>query len=190
MVTASELIEELQAMGSIEAEVVERGDLDPCFGGVNLDYNEDTGEVVIEGGYFRYAQDSCTRGIDPGRSEATVCGVTFSKRILDEDWDEIEIDGDIEYDEEDELTEDDVLEAAAEVIDFPSYDTDSFPFDIASVDENEIVESIDEQLPPEGVFLQRFDGRVLCMDGCEVISRDRALKLLLEQAKEVDYDAE
>ena len=105
MVTARELIDELQAMAPIEAEVVDRGDLDPRFGGVNVDYNEETGEIVIDGGYYRYAEDTCMHGIDPGLSEATVCGVTFSKPILGVEDAEISLSGD-EIDYEEEMDED------------------------------------------------------------------------------------
>ena len=201
MVTVRELIDELRSMGSIDAEIVDNGDLNPRFAGLNIDYDEESGEISIDGGYYRYAEDSCMRGIDPGLSEATVCGVTFSKPILGAEEAEIDISGDdIDYDEEideededeerEELTESDVLEAAEEVINFPAYDVDDYPFDISDVDEDEIKEVINEEIPPDGIFLQRYDGRILCLDGCEIITRERAIELLVEQAKEVDYDVE
>jgi hypothetical protein len=199
MVTARELIDALQDAGAIDATIVDSGDLYPRFGSVEVEYDDSTGEIAVVGGRYYYAEDSCHYGVDPGESEATVCGVTFSKPILGEEDAEIAISGDdIDYDyecdDEDEadereiLTEEDVLSVAADVINFPSYDADDFPFDISDVDDCEIEASIDNQIPNDGVFLETADGRVLCMEGCTIISRERAIDLLVEQAKEVDFD--
>lgn len=184
MVTARSLIDELQAIGSIEAVVVDEGNLSPRFGGISVDYDEETGEVAVDGGYYYYAEDSC----DPGWSRATVCGVHFGKPVLGAECEAIRISGEpIDYGDGD-LTKEDVIKVASEVIHFPSYDSDDFSFDISSVDEGEIEESIAEQLPEEGVFLESEGGRLLYMAGCKVITAKRAMKRLVKQAKAGEFD--
>jgi hypothetical protein len=188
MVTAKALIKKLKAKKLIKAEVVDEGDLAPRFGGISVDYDETTGEVAVDGGYYYYAEDSCCDSVDSGWSRATVCGVNFGKPVLGAECEKIRIYGDsIDY-SDGNLTEEDVLKVASEVIHFPSYDADDFPFDISSVDEGEIEEAIAEELPEEGVFLETEDGRLLYMADCKVITAKRAMKRLVKQAKEADFD--
>ena len=138
-VKASKLIAALEKT-SYTAKIVDVGDLYPFLSSVEVEVDSDT-YVCSLIGYYGYYEDSCMHGINGGRSEATVLGVTFSRSILNDDAD-IEISGrDIEYDED--LDEEDVTRAVIDSIDFVNYDPDDFPFDEDSVTDSDILENLD-----------------------------------------------
>lgn len=143
-VLASTLIEEIEK-GTYKAKVVDEGDLRPTYSGTELNVAED-GRCTITGRYA-YDEDSPTHGVDGGKAECKVCGVAFSRSILDMEFgcSQIEIDGcEIVYDND--LTEDEVIQAADDNIDWCSYSPDSFPLEESDVTDDEIIDSLDDAL--------------------------------------------
>lgn len=186
-VLASALIKALKARKVITAKIVDEGDLAPRFGGVDVDFDDETKAVSVKSGWYTYAEDSCRSSVDPGWSCVRVCGVAFGKPVLGAEEEAIRIDGEkIEYDNG--LTEEDVLEVAGEVISFPSYDADDFSFVVTADTKAEIEESIDEQIPEDAVYLETSDGNILCFEDCKVITRKKALKALFTQARDIDFE--
>ena len=166
-VKASELIEELQD-GPIEAEIVDEGDLEPSFWGVEVDVGDD--HVCTVKGKYMYKTADCCHGINPGRSEAEVLGVVFAKPILGWDEEEIEISGrDIEYDGD--LESIDVYEAAEGSITFAEFDPDNYDFEPGSVTDDELRDSILENLP-DGIYVLDQENRVLRFGEDETVPED------------------
>lgn len=136
-VKASKLIAKLEACDDLEAEVVDEGDARPVYRQTKLYVGVDHSCMIT--GELMYVQDDAKYGVDGGRSEITVLGVTFSMALMNECNDDIEIEGrEIEYDND--LTEDDVIEAAHTNIDWPSYDADDYPFEEEDLEDSEIIE--------------------------------------------------
>jgi hypothetical protein len=158
-VKASKLIAALEGK-SIRAVQTSAGDLYPRIRSVDVVPDPETNKCSVVG-YYYYSEDTAKMGVDPGRSEANILGVVFSSTILD-DSDEVEISGrEIVYDGD--LSEDDVLAAAREVISFISYDPDDYQIEDVVTDED-ILENIDT---PYEVFALNSAGE-LCSFESEV----------------------
>lgn len=187
-VKASELIAKLKK-DTYEADIVDSGDLYPYLKTVEVCVDEDT-HVCSLMGYYAYHDDTVNRGVSPGESEAEVLGVVFSCEILRYDL-EIKISGrEIEYDNG--LKESDVIAAAAESIEFPAYDPDSFPFEEDEVTDSDIIDCIECECE---VFALNENDEVCGFDseeeaeeaGCTVIDTDEAYARLASD-RDIEYD--
>lgn len=194
-ILASKLIEEIEK-GTYKATITDSGDLYPNFRGTSLHVAED-GRCTITG-YYYYDEDTPTCGVDGGCAECEILGVTFSRSVLDMEWgcSEIEIFGrEIEYDND--LTEDDVIQAADDNIDWCSYSPDSFSLDEADISDDEIIDSLDDalcDLPDYYAFAKDANGDVFAFkveypddeleeapEGFEPIDCDEAFRILAER---------
>lgn len=189
-VKASELIKALEG-AEIDAEIVDEGDLAPVFRGVSVDVDDD--HVCSVSGSYMYREDDARYGVDPGRSEAEVLGVVFSKPVMDAEENEIELSGKpVEYDGD--LCEQDVLDAAEEAITFPGYDPDAYEFDPESVSDEDLASEIDGELW-DGLFALNENGEVCLFDeGGSIpedyteITRDEAIEHFVENRDSIPFD--
>ena len=141
-----------------------------------------------------YREDDARYGVDPGRSEAEVLGVVFSKPVMDAEENEIELSGKpVEYDGD--LCEQDVLDAAEEAIAFPGYDPDAYEFEPESVTDEELAEAIGEELPEDATFalnenddVCQFDEGEPIPDDYTEITRDEAIKHFVDNRDEIEFD--
>ena len=189
-IKASKLIKALKG-ADIDAEIVDEGDLAPVFRGVNVMVDDD--HVCSVSGSYMFIEDSPRHGVDPGRSEAEVLGVVFSKPVMDAAENEIELSGKpIEYDGG--LTPDDVTRAAESAIFFPGYDPDDYGFEPESVDDDELRDAILDELP-DGTYALDSVGQVCCFEPEESlpedfreISREEAADQLVADRDSIPFD--
>lgn len=193
-IKASELIAALEAE-EVEGEIADPGDAGPYLQSVTIEVDDD--HRCSLAGRLAYREDDVKSCINDGKVVAKVMGVVFTRSFIYEDY-EIEIDEDagreIEYDED--LSEEDVLEASEAGIVFPSYDSDDFPFEEESVADQDIIGALKW-------FGQEFDAYALNQDGAvcafeseddvpevgyTIISEDEAFAKLAKDRPGISYD--
>jgi len=188
-IKASKLIELLET-SEIESEVVDDEDCYPQIFSAEVEADSD-GHCSITCQYG-YREDSPRYGVSLGRVEFEVEGVRFSaSRDCDGGIERYEIEGrEIEYDND--LTEDDVVSAAEENVEYCGYDPDCYCFEESEVSDDDIIDAIDSQ--PE-VFAEDEDGGILGFDdeseipeGCTRIDADDAIRRLVERRDDVSFE--
>lgn len=174
-----------------EAKIVDSGDLNPYLTSVEICVAADT-HICTLAGYYSYAEDTPKCGVSPGRSEAVVLGVSFSKSILFSEESDIEIAGrDIEYDRG--LSLSDVMDAAGKSISFVNYDQDLFGFDENGVSDSMLIECMETDCGL--VFAVNGDGEVCAFEddvdaqeaGCRVIDEGKAFEILAAKRPGIEF---
>ena len=182
MVKASKLIEEIKK-GKYQAKVTDYGDSLPNFRSVYISIDENNVcRLIAE---FMPVTDDAKYGVDEGKCEIEILGVTFSNSyITDEIW--VSLSGEIEYDKD--LEEKDVIEVAEEYITWPfgsgEYDEDDI--DTECLSDSEIRDKFDYDhdyvffgLNKDGKVCAYYEGDTVNNE-CKEISEDEAIEILLK----------
>ena len=182
MVKASKLIKEIEK-GNYKAKVTDYGDSYPSFHSVCI--TTDNNNVCQLRAEFIPVSDDAKYGVDEGKCEIEILGVTFSNAYITDEI-LVSLSGEIEYDKG--LEEKDVIEAAEEHITWPSgcgeYNEDNL--DPESLTDSEIRENYDFDdeyvffgLNKDGKVCAYCEGDIVKKD-CKVISEDEAIEILFK----------
>jgi len=178
-IKASKLIEKLNE-GGIEAEVENAEDCEAEL--MHVTISGDSGDECSVTAYYYYPEDQPNRGVSLGQIVFEVEGVRFeAERTGEGEHDTFELSGrEIEYD--DDLTEEDVIEAAEDNVEMPEYEPDSYEFDPNDFSDQDLKDAIEDE---PNVYAEK-DGVVYGFDSEDEIPEDEGFEQIdAEDAHEI-----